>query len=152
MARWTSEAIRALREDLSPIETDAGSLPWAQKAPWTVRSHVTTERRMRVRGGPRDRVVRIDLHGLDKALAERACQLIRASLESPESRLAWARVVVGRGKHSAGGRRVVAAVAEQVLGDVSEPLRITSSTREAEEGHLDVVHRGRWRRRPRGTW
>lgn len=152
MARWASQAVRALRAELEPVEVAARDLPWARQATWTARTHVTTERRMRVRGGPRDRVVRVDLHGLDKALAERACRVVRARLEAPGSRLAWVRVVVGRGKHSAGGRRVVAAVAEQVLGDVSEPLRITSSTREAGDGHLDLVHRGRWRRRPRGTW
>jgi hypothetical protein len=145
VSRWTTRACQGLRERLGPIEVAARALPWADRAPWRAHRRITTERRVWGRGAPRDRVVRVDLHGLDGALARQACQRLRDALSEEALPLAYLRVVVGRGRHSTDGRRVLARTAAEELGDPPAPVRLRSSTVDSPDGHLDLVHPGRWR-------
>lgn len=143
--RWTTQAISRLRQDLTAVQDHAATLPWASRSPWAVQSHIRTERRLHIRRERDQRIVKLDLHGLDGVGARMACELLREGLLDPSHPLRYARVVVGRGKRSTDGRRVLAGIAAEVLR-AEDPLATRSSTVNAPRGFLDVWHRGRWPR------
>ena len=143
--RWTTRAIALLRQELAPVQDHARELPWADKVPWEVHRRISTERRLWIRREKDQRIVRIDLHGLDADGARLACRLIRQALLTPDHPLRYVRVVVGRGKRSPGGKRVLAGIAAQVLAPEG-PLARRSSTGQADNGFVDVWHRQRWPR------
>ena len=94
-ARWTTRAIAALRESLAPVEAHAATLSWAKTTPWTTRARITTERRLWIRREKDQRIVRLDLHGLDADGARLACTLLRDALLTPtERRVAWTKTLV----------------------------------------------------------
>ena len=64
---------------------------------------------------------------------------------TPGHPLRYARIVVGRGKRSPGGRRVLAGIADEIL-IADAPLARRSSTEGAENGFVDIWHRERWPR------
>ena len=147
--RWTSRAVSALRADLLPVEGHASGLPWADQVRWTVLARVGTERRLRIRRERDQRIVRVDLHGLDGDGARLACAILKQALLANDHPLRYVRVVVGKGRRSAQGRRVLAGIAADVLTP-HHPLSVRTSTSDAPDGYLDVWHRDRWPR-PRLT-
>ena len=143
--RWTSRAIDALRVELTEIEDYATTLPWAATTAWTTRGRVSTERRLRIRRERDQRIVKVDLHGLDAKGADLACARIREHLAQPDHPLRYVRVVVGKGKRSTQGRRVLAGVAARVLVP-DGAIAVRSSTIGASDGYLDAWNRDKWPR------
>lgn len=143
--RWTVRAVQQLRQDMRPVEQHAADLPWAAEVPWRVRDRVGTERRLRIRRERDQRIVRVDLHGLDAHGGRLACTLLRRQLLAPDHPLRYVRVVVGKGKRSVRGRRVLADLASEILSP-EPPLAARSATIDAPDGYLDIWHRDRWPR------
>ena len=131
------------------MEAHAEGLPWADTTPWRADERVSTERRLRIRRERDQRIVRVDLHGLDGEGARLACGRVREALLTRDHPLRYVRVVVGKGKRSVQGRRVLAGIAVEMLPP-EPPLSVRSSTLDAPDGYLDVWHQGRWPRRPLG--
>lgn len=143
--RWTNRATQRLRVELSEVEVHAADLPWAARSAWTTRARVGTERRLWIRRERDQRIVKVDLHGLDAAGARQVCEIVHQALLARAHPLRYVRVVVGRGHHSREGRRVLAGVAAEILR-AEHPVAIRSSTADAADGYLDAWHRDLWPR------
>ena len=106
--------VRRYRELLVGVEREADRLPWADRRPWRVATHV------REAGG----VVVVDLHDLGAAAARSAVRAV-VSAEPDAGAVVF---VHGRGRHSDGRGPVLPHVVAEELRRASEgtPARVRS--------------------------
>ncbi|RME22100.1 MAG: hypothetical protein D6798_16625 [Deltaproteobacteria bacterium] len=89
-----SDDLARLKTALAPVERAAAGLPWADRRPWTTRSHVWLEGRLPV----------VDLHDLGARQARQAVDAVAAVAEELDAGAVC--FVVGRGRHSVGGGKL----------------------------------------------
>ncbi len=149
---WTTQAILDLRRDLSEIQTRAASLPWGTETTWLVHRKIRTERRLWVRRDRDSRVVCVDLHGLDAALAHEVCTTALRLVQSPEHPLRYVRFIVGMGHRSTTDRRVLAELVGTRIA-ATPSIRSRLATQDAPRGFYDVWNPAQWPRpqRSRGS-